>query len=99
VVDYKTNHLGDFTDEYHPGRLGEAMAGSHYFLQYHLYSLAVDRFLRRFQPGYDYSTGFGGVFYLFVKGMQPEGASGVFFEKPPAARMAALSAALGGEAR
>ncbi|HEY3498229.1 MAG TPA: UvrD-helicase domain-containing protein [Polyangiaceae bacterium] len=97
VVDYKTNHLGDFSDEYHPTRLAAAMTDSHYFLQYHLYSLAVDRFLRRFQPGYDYERGFGGVYYLFIKGMRPDATTGVFFEKPPRARMEALSAALGGE--
>ena len=97
VVDYKTNHLGDFSDEYHPARLAEAMTDSHYFLQYHLYSLAVDRFLSRFHPGYDYESGFGGVYYLFIKGMRPDATTGVFFEKPPRARMQALSAALGGE--
>jgi exodeoxyribonuclease V beta subunit len=98
VVDYKTNHLGDFVDEYGPERMGAAMADSHYFLQYHLYTLAVDRFLGRFQPGYDYASGFGGVFYLFIKGMRPGGRAGVFFEKPPLARMQALSAALEGSA-
>jgi exodeoxyribonuclease V beta subunit len=97
VVDYKTNHLGDFADEYHPARLGEVMVSSHYFLQYHLYTLAVDRFLRRFQPGYDYASGFGGVYYLFIKGMRPGAETGVFFEKPPASRLSALSAALGGD--
>jgi exodeoxyribonuclease V beta subunit len=98
VVDYKTNHLGDFLDEYHPALLGEPMARSHYFLQYHLYALAVDRFLRRFQPGYDYASGFGGVFYLFIKGMRPGAETGIFFEKPPLARLEALSAALEGRA-
>jgi exodeoxyribonuclease V beta subunit len=96
VVDYKTNHLGDFVADYDALRMRTAMAESHYFLQYHLYSLAVDRFLRRYQPDYTYDTHFGGVYYLFIKGMRPGRKRGVFFEKPPAARMQALSAALNG---
>ena len=97
VVDYKTNHLGDFASEYDAARMAREMTDSHYYLQYHLYSLAVDRFLKRVEPGYDYETKFGGVLYLFVKGMQPGQKTGVFFEKPPAARLAALGAALDGE--
>ena len=98
VVDYKTNHLGDFVGDYDDERMRAAMAESHYFLQYHLYSLAVDRFLARYQPGYSYETHFGGVYYLFIKGMRPDRNRGVFFEKPPAARMQALSLALDGGA-
>jgi exodeoxyribonuclease V beta subunit len=97
VVDYKTNHLGDVASEYDAERMTREMADSHYYLQYHLYTLAVDRFLRRVEPGYDYETKFGGVLYLFVKGMQPAARTGIFFEKPPAARLAALGALLDGE--
>jgi exodeoxyribonuclease V beta subunit len=99
VVDYKTNHLGDFVDEYRGERVTLAMAHSHYFLQYHLYALAVDRYLRCFQPGYAYEQHFGGVLYLFLKGMRPNSVgTGVFFEKPPLARLEALSLALEGAA-
>jgi exodeoxyribonuclease V beta subunit len=42
-------------------------------------------------PGYSFERHFGGVFYLFIKGMAPEhGAAGVFYEKPPIARVEAL---------
>ena len=98
VVDYKTNHLGDLVSEYDQSRMQREMADSHYYLQYHLYTLAVDRFLRRVEPGYDYETKFGGVFYLFIKGMKPSAKTGVFFEKPPAARLQALSELLAGGA-
>jgi exodeoxyribonuclease V beta subunit len=98
VVDYKTNHLGDRVADYDPRRMQREMADSHYYLQYHLYTLAVDRFLRRVEPGYDYEAKFGGVFYLFIKGMGPGRNTGVFFEKPPAARLSALSALLDGGA-
>ncbi|HEX6275401.1 MAG TPA: UvrD-helicase domain-containing protein [Polyangiaceae bacterium] len=95
VVDYKTNHLSDFTHEYDRERMTAAMAESHYFLQYHLYALAVSRFLARYEPGFDYEKNFGGALYLFVKGMRPGRSTGVFFEKPPLARLRALSRAFG----
>jgi exodeoxyribonuclease V beta subunit len=96
VVDYKTNHLSDFVDDYDLPRMTEAMQESHYFLQYHLYALAVSRFLARYEPGYDYEKHFGGALYLFVKGMRPGCSTGVFFEKPPSKRLEALSRAFGG---
>jgi len=91
VVDYKTNHLGDHLDEYGPRALGREMAESHYVLQYHLYTLALHRYLGHWQKGYDYERHFGGVYYLFIKGMRPGATTGVFFEKPPLARLDALS--------
>jgi exodeoxyribonuclease V beta subunit len=98
VVDYKTNHLGDHYADYEAPAMREAMAHSHYYLQYHLYALAVDRLMRQQKPGYTYEENFGGVVYLFVRGLRPAGAGdeGVFFEKPPLARMQALSAVFDG---
>jgi exodeoxyribonuclease V beta subunit len=96
VVDYKTSHLGDTVGEYSLPRMQAEMAESHYFLQYHLYTLAVHRLLARFQRGYEYESGFGGVLYLFLKGMRPGSRHGVFFEKPPLSRLLALGDALGG---
>jgi exodeoxyribonuclease V beta subunit len=97
VVDYKTSHLGDTLGDYSFLPMQHEMAESHYFLQYHLYTLAVHRLLARFQQGYDYERGFGGVLYLFLKGMRPGSTHGIFFEKPPLSRLEALGRALGGE--
>ncbi|MBI3203981.1 MAG: exodeoxyribonuclease V subunit beta [Myxococcales bacterium] len=98
VVDYKTNHLGDFRDDYGVSAMRRELDESHYFLQYHLYALALDRYLAHWQRGYQYEKHFGGVCYLFIKGMHPSApaGNGVFFEKPPVARMRALAAALHG---
>ena len=95
VVDYKTNWLGPHVEDYGEPRLAEAMAHGHYYLQYHLYTVAVHRFLERRLEDYDFERCFGGVFYLFVRGMTPRSpGAGVFFERPPLARIEALSAAL-----
>ncbi len=97
IVDYKSNHLGDDLADYGQPALMAAMARGHYYLQAHLYTVAVHRFLSRRLPGYRYGRHFGGVLYLFLKGMRPGAvdasgrSTGVFFEKPPFARVAHLS--------
>ena len=98
VVDYKSNHLGDQLSDYAQHRLPDAMAHGHYFLQYHLYCVALHRLLKLRQPGYSYDEHFGGAQYLFIKGMSPElGPShGVFTDRPTLQMLEALSAAFGG---
>ena len=93
VVDYKSNHLGDEYEAYQTDRLGPAMAHGDYYLQYHLYLLALHRMLGLRKKDYDYDRHIGGVFYLFIKGMEPRrGPShGVFFDRPSRAMIDALS--------
>ncbi len=98
LVDYKTNYLGDHPRDYAARGLQQAMSHGHYYLQYHLYALALHRYLGGRIPGYRYDRDFGGVLYLFLRGMVPElgNQSGVFFEKPPLARIEALSRVISG---
>jgi exodeoxyribonuclease V beta subunit len=97
IVDYKSNRLGDAVADYRASRLGLAMHEHDYFLQYHLYALALDRHLRLRLPDYSYDRCFGGVYYLFVRGMSPEHprGTGVFFDRPGHALLQELSHALG----
>jgi exodeoxyribonuclease V beta subunit len=91
LVDYKANHLGNSPADFARDKLADAMLRGQYFLQYHLYALALHRYLGRRLPSYSFERHFGGVFYLFIKGMGPEhGAAGVFHEKPPLERLLAL---------
>jgi exodeoxyribonuclease V beta subunit len=98
VVDYKSNHLGPFPDDYARAALEASMSAHHYYLQYHLYAVAVHRFLRARLSNYEYSRHFGGVFYLFVRGMAPTRGShtGVFFDRPSEECLETLSAVLDG---
>jgi len=93
LFDYKSNHLGVSRDDYAQDKLPAAMADHHYFLQYHIYTVALHRYLRSRLPGYEYERDFGGVFYLFIKGMHPDFGPecGVFAELPPLARIEQLS--------
>jgi exodeoxyribonuclease V beta subunit len=94
VVDYKTNNLGARYGDYRPPQVTTAMVESHYVLQYHLYTLALHRYLSTRIGDYNYELHFGGAYYLFLRGMHPEHgpAFGVFGERPPLARLDALSA-------
>nr|WP_211177577.1 UvrD-helicase domain-containing protein [Pseudonocardia acidicola] len=107
VVDYKTNWLGPVgpagrepltAAHYSPPLLADAMIAAHYPLQALLYSVALHRFLRWRQPGYDPDRHLGGVLYLFLRGMcGPETPTvggvpcGVFSWAPPAALVEDLS--------
>ncbi len=85
IVDYKTNFLGDTYGHYSRQTMTDAMAENHYFLQYFLYVAALHRYLESRMKSYDYDTHFGGVLYLFIRGMHPDFGpdSGVFFHRPP----------------
>lgn len=84
LVDYKSNMLGRKVADYSPEKLGPEMARKHYVLQYHLYTVALHCHLARRVPDYEYSRDFGGVFYLFLRGMNPDypPGNGVYFDKP-----------------
>ena len=60
-----------------------AMLEHNYYLQYHLYTLAADLFLERRLPSYDYQTHFGGVYYIFLRGIDPKDTSrGIYRDRP-----------------
>lgn len=69
IVDYKSNHLGDGPESYSDQALSASMVQHHYHLQYLLYTLALHRHLRLRMPHYEYERHFGGVYYLFLRGM------------------------------
>ena len=45
------------------------MLEHHYSLQFLIYTVAVHRMLKRNLPDYEYEEHFGGVRYLFLRGM------------------------------
>ncbi|MNM97730.1 RecBCD enzyme subunit RecB [compost metagenome] len=66
VLDYKSNRLPDYA----PAQLEAAMRHSEYDLQALIYTVALHRWLRfRIGAGYDYARDFGGIRYLFCRGL------------------------------
>ena len=96
LLDYKSNQLPDYGDD----ALADAIAHSEYDLQYLLYTVALHRWLRFRLPAYDYARHFGGVRYLFCRGLQSQRADspGVFASLPPRALVESLDGLLGGAA-
>ena len=92
LADYKSSYLGDRAGDYAPDRLAEHMAHNQYLLQYHLYLVALHRYLAERIADYSYDTHFGGVVYLYVRGMVGHGDTGVFEDRPPVGLVEALSA-------
>jgi exodeoxyribonuclease V beta subunit len=92
LADYKSNWLGNGYSDYHAQALMAAMTEHHYTLQYLLYTLALHRYLKLRLPGYAYERHFGGVYYLFLRGMQPQSGArlGVVAERPSGAFIEAL---------
>lgn len=98
LVDYKSNWLGSQQIAYRLDNLQNIIVQEHYILQYHIYCVALHQYLQLRLPNYRYEEHFGGVFYLFVRGMRPEwGADyGVYYDRPEPEFIAALTRYLTG---
>jgi exodeoxyribonuclease V beta subunit len=96
LVDWKSNHLGNTFEDYGPSALTDVMIREYYLLQYHLYVIALDRYLAIRIPGYRYQDHFGGVYYIFLRGVDPEVGPhfGVFHDRPPGVLVESLTSAL-----
>ncbi|HIJ56177.1 MAG TPA: exodeoxyribonuclease V subunit beta [Deltaproteobacteria bacterium] len=96
LIDWKSNHLGSKIDEYGKEALNTAMGEDYYILQYHLYVLALDLYLTQRLPGYHYSRDFGGVFYLFIRGIDTDRGPefGIYSDQPNIEMIDALKQAL-----
>lgn len=76
LLDYKSNWLGEDREAYTRPAMEQAMRAHRYDLQYQLYSLALHRYLRHRLADYDYDRHFGGVIYLFLRGMDGQEGAG-----------------------
>ena len=94
VLDYKSNQL----PAYDGTALQQAMQHGEYDLQAVIYTLALHRWLRfRLGDRYAYTRDFGGIRYLFCRGIDAAQASeqGVFAHQFPVELIAALDALFG----
>ncbi len=98
VIDYKSNYLGAHLHDYNQENIRAAMGDHNYGLQYWIYTMVLHRFLAGTLQNYSYEESFGGVFYLFARGMKPGyPGNGVFFDRPQLDVLDALQQALGGD--
>ena len=76
LADWKSNFLGNRVEDYGKKTLLREMKENFYILQYHIYTLALHQYLRNRLGDYDYEKNFGGVFYVFLRGVDPERGQG-----------------------
>ncbi len=82
ILDWKSNHLGNTISDYAADKIATAMSANNYHLQYLIYTYAVQKYLRFKLPHFDYKRDFGGVIYLFVRGIRQGTTNGIFYQKP-----------------
>ncbi len=66
LIDWKSNFLGDKAEDYNQKAMTGVMKENYYFLQYHIYTLALHQYLKLRKENYNYESDFGGVFYIFL---------------------------------
>ena len=84
LLDWKSNHLGNSVDDYGQSAMTGAMQSNLYPLQYLLYTVALNRYLSLRVKNYRYANHFGGIIYVFLRGVSREhGESRGFFRDLP----------------
>lgn len=92
VADYKSTWLGDSVSHYKPQALNANNQHHLYDLQYLIYCLALHRYLKNAIVDYTPEVHFGGVYYLYLRGMHPSNTNGegVFFTSIDSVTLQAL---------
>jgi exodeoxyribonuclease V beta subunit len=97
LIDWKSNYLGPEPADYSDAPMKSEMIGEFYVLQYHIYTLALHRFLSSRLKGYSYDKHFGGVLYLFLRGIDGVSRNGIYRALPDIRTVKALASGLLGE--
>jgi exodeoxyribonuclease V beta subunit len=93
LCDYKSSHLGNEFTDYNQQAMKENIEKNHYDLQYLIYALALHRYLKHSLADYDISKHFGGVYYLYLRGMSDESqhkGCGVYYREISESELNAL---------
>ena len=86
IVDWKSNKLNGTPEGFEQNGLKAEMGKHYYFLQYLIYTVALDKYLSMTMKNYDYDKHFGGVYYIFLRGVKSDVSSsparGIFYDRP-----------------
>ncbi len=82
ILDWKSNWLGGAFSDYSSERMDEAMSVNRYRLQYMIYIAALNAHLANVYPAYSYERDFGGVYYVFLRGVSQDGRTGIYYHRP-----------------
>lgn len=82
IIDWKSNYIGPTEESYHQANLALEMEKNLYYLQYLIYTVALVRHLKTVKEDFIYERDFGGVYYIFVRGINESNNNGIHFDKP-----------------
>jgi ATP-dependent exoDNAse (exonuclease V) beta subunit len=100
ILDWKTNRLGASLADYGDDSMAAAILEAKYHLQFAIYSMVADEYMRaRLGSRWDYRAHFGGAYYLFLRafGIDPKRHPdlGVFYHLPSPEFLERLRLAVG----
>ena len=83
IIDWKSNNLGDDFSDYRKENIEAEMKKHNYYLQYMLYLTAFDNYMRKVDANYSYEKNFGGIRYVFLRGVKTgSDETGIFYDRP-----------------
>ncbi len=80
IIDWKSNYI---EEGYARDQIEKNILYMHYDLQINIYISAVLRWLEQLIPDYNYNKHFGGIYYLYLRGMDSTNhRNGIYFFRP-----------------
>ncbi len=99
ITDWKSNRRNGTQEDFDPAGLRQEISTHRYWLQYLIYTVAVHQYLSNALPNYSYEKHFGGVYYVFLRGVDGRETNGhtngIFYDLPPPQLINDLSRILG----
>ncbi|QJC34279.1 exodeoxyribonuclease V subunit beta [Enterobacteriaceae endosymbiont of Donacia cinerea] len=83
VIDYKSNWLGDNYQDYKKKNIENDICLKRYDIQYQIYSLSLHKYLKYRIKNYSYKKHFGGIIYLYIRGIQNKKFKNGIWETKP----------------
>ena len=100
VVDWKSNGLGWTPESFTEESVRREMASHGYFFQYLLYTAVLQRYLKDLPGfGYEWASHFGGIRYVFLRGVAVGRQAAVFADRPGEELLDEIGAVLGLEVK
>ena len=98
IIDWKSNNLGGSFSDYGKENIEAEMKKHNYHLQYMLYLAAFDRYMQSVDKNYSYEKNFGGIRYVFLRGVKAGSCgTGIFSERPQESELRKIQGLFKGE--
>jgi exodeoxyribonuclease V beta subunit len=95
LIDWKSNWLGQRSCDYRKETIQASILTHGYRLQYHLYAVALTRYLRNRLPSFLPERDFGGCIYVYLRGFrETPNPQSFFYDNPSPEKLRELETAL-----